>query len=433
VQVVVTDGGTVKVIGEINADSATGVLGRATGGGATHGVRGEATNGYGLSTPDDAAIEGLIDTLETDFVVNAGTTSTTDAQNVVLGHTSNEVRDDAVGATIGGGGRDDETATDPNVVTDNYGTVGGGQNNVSGSDDDDGSATATHATVGGGDGNTASGSGATVGGGVDNTASVFYATVGGGFGNTASGIDATVGGGASNTASGSGATVGGGFGNTASGKQSFAAGSLAKTETSGGTTHNGAFVWGDSSTTAVRSSGDDETVFQAGGGVTMYSSSDKMTGAELVAGSGTWSSLSTHTVKTNVEPITPSDVLAKVEKMNVSRWEYNSEEDAKHMGPMAEEFYEAFGLGPDDQHITGIDADGVAFAAIQGLADRLEEKDGQIAELKTEMKAKADRIKQLETTVEHKNDQTEDQQARIEALEEHLDLVDASGRTPADD
>jgi len=58
---VVTDGGDVKVIGEIGADDATGVLGKTTGSGATYGVRGEATssNGYGLKTPNDASIDGV--------------------------------------------------------------------------------------------------------------------------------------------------------------------------------------------------------------------------------------------------------------------------------------------------------------------------------------------------------------------------------------
>ncbi len=37
------------------------------------------------------------------------------------------------------------------------------------------------------------------------------------------------------------------------------------------------------------------------------------------------------------------------------------------MGPTAQDFSEAFGLGAEDRHINTIDADGVALAAIQGL------------------------------------------------------------------
>jgi dTDP-4-amino-4,6-dideoxygalactose transaminase len=42
------------------------------------------------------------------------------------------------------------------------------------------------------------------------------------------------------------------------------------------------------------------------------------------------------------------------------------------MGVMAQDFYAAFGIGEDERHITTIDADGVAFAAIQGLNEKLE-------------------------------------------------------------
>jgi len=40
---------------------------------------------------------------------------------------------------------------------------------------------------------------------------------------------------------------------------------------------------------------------------------------------------------------------------------------------MAQDFYAAFGLGIDDKHIVTVDADGVAFAAIQGLYELIEE------------------------------------------------------------
>jgi len=54
-------------------------------------------------------LEGIVDTNETDFAVEAGTTSTNDARNVVQGHASNSVEDGAVAATIGGGGFDSGT------------------------------------------------------------------------------------------------------------------------------------------------------------------------------------------------------------------------------------------------------------------------------------------------------------------------------------
>jgi len=130
--------------------------------------------------------------------------------NLIGGYSGNSVTSGVVGATIGGGGASGNT----NRVTDNYGTVGGGQNNqagdAAGTTDD-----AIYATVGGGYNNTASGYVATVGGGRYNTA-YGKSFVGGGEGNTANGIS-VVGGGVGNTASNYASTVGGGWGNTANG------------------------------------------------------------------------------------------------------------------------------------------------------------------------------------------------------------------------
>lgn len=57
----------------------------------------------------------------------------------------------------------------------------------------------------------------------------------------------------------------------------------------------------------------------------------------------------------------------------------------KHIGPMAQDFRAAFGLGEIPTAIATVDADGVALAAIQGLNQKLEEqvrdKDARIAEL----------------------------------------------------
>ena len=139
--------------------------------------------------------------------------------NLIGGYSGNSVTEDVVGATIGGGGASD----DPNGVTGDYGTVGGGRGNTaSGPVATVGGGvsnlvTGTYATVGGGYHNAADGFATTVGGGKENSASGYIATVGGGWANTVSDWLATVGGGWRNTASGYAATVGGGVDNTASG------------------------------------------------------------------------------------------------------------------------------------------------------------------------------------------------------------------------
>lgn len=102
---------------------------------------------------------------------------------------------------------------------------------------------------------------------------------------------------------------------------------------------------------------------------------------------------SDRSAKENVRPVDPVAVLDKVVALPMGEWNYRRDPAVRHLGPMAQDFRAAFGLGPDDRHIATVDADGVALAAIQGLDRKLEaseaglrrelaEKDRQIAELK---------------------------------------------------
>ena len=191
--------------------------------------------------------------------------------NVLGGWTGNAVTSGVVGASIGGGGNPDDAGTPrPNRVTDDYGGVGGGGGNQAG-DNDATTNDATYATVSGGYLNTASGALSTVGGGWYNFASAERATVGGGWNNRASNHAATVGGGRDNIASGSRSTVPGGGDNRASGDRSFAAGWRAKAD------HQGTFVWADSTEADFVSTGNNQFVIRASGGVGVGTAAPKTT------------------------------------------------------------------------------------------------------------------------------------------------------------
>jgi hypothetical protein len=85
--------------------------------------------------------------------------------------------------------------------------------------------------------------------------------------------------------------------------------------------------------------------------------------------------------KENFAPVSPREVLGKVAALPISTWNYKEMRDGRHMGPMAQDFHAAFGLGGSDTTITTVDPDGVALAAIQGLNELLKEKDTKIAHL----------------------------------------------------
>jgi hypothetical protein len=89
--------------------------------------------------------------------------------------------------------------------------------------------------------------------------------------------------------------------------------------------------------------------------------------------------------KENFAPVSPQEVLDKVASLPISTWNFKDLHDGRHMGPMAQDFYAAFHLGGGDTTITAVDPDGVALAAIQGLNQKLHEKDAEIEALKTRL------------------------------------------------
>jgi len=99
-------------------------------------------------------------------------------------------------------------------------------------------------------------------------------------------------------------------------------------------------------------------------------------------------SLATNGTLTTVGPVNPpSDrnvkqdfaavdamaVLEKVAALPIQSWAYKNSPETRHIGPVAQDFHAAFQFnGDDDKHISTVDADGVALAAIQGLNAKVE-------------------------------------------------------------
>lgn len=421
-----------------------------------------------------------------------------DFPNNVIGGSGANSADTFGGAsqTIAGGGStatncgDENTAACANTVTADFGSVGGGGgNNVSGvfatvSGGNDNSASGDSAAVGGGRVNLATAPRATVAGGEVNAALNTNAVVSGGAFNRALGANAAVGGGGNNQATGSNSTVPGGSGNCAGGDMSMALGRNAKVRvgnqagdgncaaSSGDADGDeGAFVWADNPGTDFVSTGPNQFLIRARGGVainaappdgsielTVSSDADGLdypniwlrqrdspnngvllsagdglgvnnagfhidhfdgfgqgrrlslngdgsvqirsnivggaTGVTMAAGGGSWSSLSDRSLKTAVAPVDRSAVLDRLVAMPISEWSYIAQGEAvRHIGPMAQDFKQAFALGENDTTIATIDADGVALAAIQGLNRKLETEN---AALHAQLDAVLERLARLE-------------------------------------
>jgi hypothetical protein len=263
--------------------------------------------------------------------------------------------------------------------------------------------------------------------------------VAGGLGNTASGENSVVGGGAHNTSDGLYSVVPGGSLNAAAADYSFAAGRQAKAN------HQGSFVWADSQSVDFASTIANQFSIRAAGGVRLSEDTPNLSfGAHtrqmlnlynntfgigvqsatlyfrcqgtvpedgfiwykggvhndgygqpgaggtalmhlLASGlyvNGALVSSSDRNMKQDFSAVDAQAVLEKVAQLPIQTWTYKNDPHTRHVGPMAQDFHAAFGVGPDDKHIATVDADGVALAAIQGLNQKVEEQRAENAALK---------------------------------------------------
>jgi hypothetical protein len=311
-------------------------------------------------------------------------------ESVIAGGRENRVGEDAFRGVIGGGSLH-------RILAGAYGTVinGGISNTLA----------AYFSTVGGGSRNAilVGSQYATIAGGGDNfiSSNSFSGAIGGGGENRilhnsprstiaggklnqigANSPHNAIGGGLSNQIADNTeyATIPGGRSNLVNAPLSLAAGNRAKAF------HPGSFVWADTVDHDFPTASSDEFAVRATGGVRFVSAVDgnggDAAGVLLVSGDGGWSSLSDRNAKTNFTPTPPRAVLEKVLTLPIQSWNYKSQASSiRHLGPTAQDFHAAFGLGHSDRRISTVDADGVALSAIQGLHELVQEKSQQIAEL----------------------------------------------------
>jgi hypothetical protein len=183
-------------------------------------------------------------------------------------------------------------------------------------------------------------------------------------------------------------SIPGGHSNEIQAPYGFAAGRRAKA------LHQGVFVWADSSDFDFASLRDNMFAVRATGGVSMVTAIDgsgnASAGVSVAPGSGSWASVSDRNAKENIEAVDAQAILKAVATLPVSTWNYKSQDDAvRHLGPMAQDFAAAFGLGENDTTINTVDADGVSLAAIQALYHLVQAQQAQIDAL-------AERVRQLE-------------------------------------
>ncbi len=294
------------------------------------------------------------------------------------------------GSFVGGGGYDG-VKLGRNKATGGASTIAGGLDNIITH-----SHTQCYSTIGGGYSNVIDGFSSTISGGNDNTVDMDYATVAGGAFNTISGgYSSTIGGGMYNTAGGEGATVPGGEENSATGNFSFASGQHAVAN------ENGCFVWGDSSTDVdITCDVEDRWVARASGGVFFYTNPTPTSGAYLLSGGSAWNMVSNREQKENFKVVDTQVLLSRIAETPITTWNYKTQDPSiRHVGPMADDFNALIeGLGGEgESYINALDADGISFAAIQGLIAQNQALAEENATLQHQMDDLLGRVEALES------------------------------------
>jgi hypothetical protein len=188
--------------------------------------------------------------------------------------------------------------------------------------------------------------------------------------------------------------------NTASGAASVAFGYHAHTNA-----RQGSFVFGDRSTVdTIRAGVNHSANWRVSGGFRIFTSSNLSTGVTVQSGAsvsnwgqssaviststgaylstaGAWVDVSDVNRKHNFRTLSGESILDRLKTMPVQSWSYKVEaDDVRHIGPTAQDFHAAFGLGSDPLTISGVDAQGVALAGIKALGARTSEMRDEIAQ-----------------------------------------------------
>jgi trimeric autotransporter adhesin len=142
----------------------------------------------------------------------------------------------------------------------------------------------------------------------------------------------------------------------------------------GGTDYAGVFTYGDSNSTPnqyVFPTAANQFVTRFSGGYRLYTNAALTTGMAINAGGSSWVAVSDRNAKFGFAEVDEDDVLERLMRVPISTFYYKDGDGQRYIGPVAQDFHAAFGLGNDDKTIRTMDIDGVTMASIQALTKQV--------------------------------------------------------------
>lgn len=117
--------------------------------------------------------------------------------------------------------------------------------------------------------------------------------------------------------------------------------------------------------------------------------------------SGSITQLSSRTSKTGFVALAGDEVLSRLSSLPIWTWNYlTADSGDRHIGPVAEDFYAAFGFGRSERSLAPGDVAGVALAATKALQIEVAERDQRISDLEA-------RLARLEAALEQVEDRAQ--------------------------
>jgi Chaperone of endosialidase len=113
-------------------------------------------------------------------------------------------------------------------------------------------------------------------------------------------------------------------------------------------------------------------------------------------GGAGWNCTSDRNAKENFRAVNTELILESLVRMSVTTWNMRGDRArTPHIGPVAQDFRAAFGMGEDSTTINTADAQGVAFAAIKGLNAKLEAENAHLRDELGDIQARLARLEIL--------------------------------------